>query len=127
MKYVILALTLTFAAPAFAARSSLYETVQGLDALKDQYLNQYNDVSNPPQHYSVKLPADHILLNVEVKSPDGNTICGISDYDSRNQTFKIMGYSLETDEQGCEVHLRILNRRNRQEFKPVYTIEQIGT
>lgn len=117
---------MTVSASAFAERTSLFQRVEGRDALRDQYLNQYDDVSNPPQHFLVKLPANHVLTNVEVKSP-GNTICGIADYNYRTQTFKIMGYSLETDEQGCEVHLTIRNQQNRQDYKPVYQIEQVGT
>lgn len=130
MKYVVLALSMTLAIPAFARNGEVdqqgYLHVEGMDALHDQTINQYDDVEFPPQHYLVKLPQGYKLSAVDVVA-DGDAICGLSDYNSRTQTFKIHGYDLETDAGSCDVKLSIWDSNARKYIKVTYNIYQVGT
>src|SRR5689334_12135365 len=126
MKFAILTLILALGSSAYAKQihGIEYYEVSGKDALQDQSINQYGDEQNPPQGYLVSLPKGYTLKAVDVVS-NGNTVCGVSAYDYRKQTFKIDGFSLETDEQGCEIHLTILQDHTNRELKATYTIDQV--
>lgn len=111
---------------ANAAKRSDYLTVEGAEALKNQAINQYDDVDHPPQGYIVKLPAGYSLQAVDVVANDRN-ICGVSAYDSSTESFRIDGFSLETDGIGCEVILTIFDKKSKKGVKVTYEIQQVGT
>lgn len=128
MKLIAILTSLMFALPAFAKvedKNGL-EYVTGESALQDHYINQYDDVDQPPQGYVVTLPKDYYLMAVDVDGGD-SAICGIEDYKYGNPTFKISGFSLETDEQGCTVTLKIGKKGSEEVQHVKYSIEQVGT
>ncbi len=79
MKKAILTLALMIAANANAKKVDgvEYMVVKGEEALKDQGINQYDDVTDPAQGFLVTLPEGYALQNVDVQG-NGSTLAPLS-------------------------------------------------
>ncbi len=127
MKKIILVAAMILA--SFAARAEkddYYQDVTGEDVLSDHYLNQYDDVTNPPQAYRIRVPAGYSLIGADVKS-DGTAVCGVSEYSVKNKTLKFKAFDIETDSGSCTLTLILLETKTEKEVKAKYEIVQVGT
>ncbi len=124
-KLMVIALLIASSAQAKQA-ASYFQKVSGMDALKDQHLNQYDDTSNPPQAFDVTLPAGYSLSAADVESA-GVSVCSVTSYNSRTQRLSIEALSIETDAGTCVITLTVFSSQEKREIKVHYSIEQTGT
>lgn len=124
-KLMLIAMLITTSAYAKHA-NSYFLKVSGIDALKDQHINQYDDTNNPPQAFDISLPKGYTLLAADVDSA-GVSVCSVTSYNYKTQRLTIEALSIETDAGTCVVTLTIFNSHEKREMKAHYSIEQTGT
>lgn len=126
MKKLIL-MAMLLSTTAYAKHNNGYFLkVSGMDALKNQGLNQYDDVNNPPQAFDITLPKGYSLSATDVDS-GGVSICSVTSYDRSAQRLTIEALEIETDAGACVVTLTIFRAADKKEIKVQYSIEQTGT
>jgi hypothetical protein len=122
----LLVCTFSLSVHADAAQGERLAKVSGESVLEDHYLNQYDDVNDPPQGYRVEIPEGYRLLYYATPDDGNGRKCSVT-LDRPGRAILVEAHYLETDEPGCYAFLIFFNNISGRQKTVSYYITQTGT